>query len=213
MPRMMMRRGTPPRRTTSASPAGVPTEESAQQQGTKIPKTNLNPVWSLCPWPVMVDLPGKAIEIPAMPAVNWLQFLMAPGEPDMEGLLLEFMPEVEEYYLNDEVFDVDGLNETLEEVISTVAARPWWQVIGLTRMAIESWDALGPLLLRNHADPTVLSLAAWLDVLIVTVLENTDKAKATMFTLQLESAPPSEDGSPAELPVTDRNEFFAMAAD
>lgn len=209
-----MRRGTPPQRRASSSPAAVPSEEATQQQqGNKIPKTNLNPVWSLCPWPVVLDLPGFTLEIPALPAVYWLQFLMAPEHPDLEGMLLELMPEVEDYYFSDDGFDADGLNETIDEVVSTVAARPMWKVVALTRMAIDSWDTLGPLMLRNRADPTVLSLAAWLDVLIVTVLENIDKNKATMFTLQLESEPPAADGTPAELPATDRNEFFAMAAD
>jgi hypothetical protein len=194
----------------SSSP-GAP--DTGADQGVPIPKTNLNPIWSLCPWPIVVSLPGVEVQIPALPAVHWLQYLMDPEGPDLDGLVYDLMPEVEEYYFTDESFDREGLTETFKEVIGTVGARHWWQVISLCSMAANSWDVLGPKMMEARADPTKVSLAAWLDVLIVTTLECLDKTKATMFTLQLQMPPKTDDGAPVELPVTDRNDFFAMAAD
>lgn len=208
---MTMRRPSPS--PARSSPSAAPEQAADSQGAVPIPKTNRNPVWSLCPWPVVVSLPGIELEIPAMPAVNWLQYLMDPDGPDITGLVLDLMPEVEEFFLGGDDFDTDGLLEIAYDVISTVGARHWWQVVSLSMMAVHSWDALGPLLIKNGGDPNTLSLAAWLDVVIATVIENLDKPKAMMFALQLEMPPPSEDGSPAELPAADRNEFFAMAAD
>lgn len=196
----------------SSPSAGAP--EHSSEQGIQIPKTNQNPVWSLCPWSVVVMLPGLEVEIPALPAVYWLQYLMTPGQPDLDAMVGDLMPDVEDYYYTDDGFDAEGLRKTVQEVLATVGARHWWQVISLTSMAANSWDALGPKMLLARADPTVLSLAGWLDVLIYTVLESLDKTKAMMFSLKLEAPPPGlDDEKPAELPVTNRNDFFAMAAD
>jgi hypothetical protein len=183
-----------------------------------MPKTNRDPVWSLCPWPIEVIRPGLEFQIEALPAVHWLQFLLNPIEPDFTSLIAELMPELEDYYLgrDDDAPDLDGLRETVLEIISTVGARPWWQVLRLTTMAASNWDILGPKLIMNGANATQVSLAAWLDVLIMTVLENIEPSKATMFTLQLEAVPvelADEDEENGGLPPMDESAFLSMASD
>lgn len=213
-------RRMPTRRPASGrtAPSPAPSTDSAASSGNiAVPKTNRDPVWSLCPWPVTVQLPGLEFEIEPLPAVDWLQYLLNAQGPDFMGLIGELMPDLEDYYLDtDDEPDVDGLRETVLDIIATVGARPWWQVLRLTMMAAGSWDVLGPKLLMNGANPVNVSLAAWLDVLVVTVLENIEPSKAMMFTLQLEAVPVnllSEDEVAGEFPEMNESAFLAMASE
>jgi len=47
-----------------------------------MPVTNKDPVWSLRPWPVEIDMGSQTFTVPAVPAIEWLKFLLEP-EPDM----------------------------------------------------------------------------------------------------------------------------------
>lgn len=209
-------RRMPTRRPASGGGASPMPDTSSGSGNVTMPKTNRDPVWSLCPWPIEVIRPGLELRIEALPAVHWLQFLLHPTEPDFTSLIAELLPELEEYYLgNDEAPDLDGLRETVLEIVGVAGARPWWQVLRLTMMAASNWDILGPRLIMNGANATQVSLAAWLDVLILTVLENIEPSKATMFTLQLEAVPTEladsdeEDGG---FPAMDESAFLSMAS-
>lgn len=216
MARMMSRRAAPAVRNPSSGMGDV--GSPATSTSVQVPHLNRDPVWSLCPWPVVVTAPGGfSCEIEALPAVHWLQFLLGT-DPDIAGLTSELMPELEDFFLDrDEFFDVDEMHQITLDVISTVTARPWWQAIRLTSCAAANWDVLGPKLLAHGADPMSVSIAAWLDVLLVVLLENMEPSKVTMFTMQLEALPPfmlnGGEQTALDLLETDRSSFLAMAAD
>lgn len=169
------------------SSAARPTVPSSEDSRIQVPKLNKDPVWSLRPWPVEIEVAGITIEIPALPATDWLSYLMQ-AEPDLDMMATDLVPDLEEM-VYDEELDLDQFYETILEVVSCVSARPWWVALRLVAVARGQWDILGPQLIERGADPNVLSLSAWLDVLLVTVLAAMDSNKVTMFTMQLEIVP------------------------
>jgi hypothetical protein len=157
----------------------------------------------------MVSLGGQEYEIPAMPAVDWLAYLMQP-RPDLDGMLLDFFPDLDELLMVGLV-GLDEVYETLLELISTVTARPWWVTLRLVSVVQGSWQVLGPIMLKA-ADVSQLSIAGWLDVLTVEILNAMDPKDTTMFTSKLESPPPSErPEEPMEEMEMDRSAFLSMA--
>lgn len=202
---MVGRRSSVPRRSTA--PGSSPGAPSANDARVIVPKLNVDPIWSLRPWPVVLNVGGEDFEIPAMPATDWLVYLMQP-EPDLDGLLGDWLPDVEDL-LMDEVIDLEELYDLVLELISTVSARPWYVALRLIQVARGSWDVLHPELIRRRVDPDRHSLAAWLDVLLVAILHAMDPKDTTMFTLKLEAKPQSE-STPMEEMEMDRGAFMAM---
>ena len=56
--------------------SSAPRAPSPESTRATIPKLNKDPIWSLKPWPVVVEMHGVTLEIPALPAVDWLVVLM-----------------------------------------------------------------------------------------------------------------------------------------
>ena len=122
-----------------------------------------------------------------MCATDWLCYLMQ-AEPDLDTLITEVTPDLEDL-VYDEAIRLDQVYDAILEVISCVAARPWWITLRLISIARHQWDILGPELLARGADPNVQSLSGWLDVLLVAIYGAMDPKKTTMFTMQLEALP------------------------
>lgn len=180
-----------------------------QQTRVVVPRLNKDPVWSLQPWPVVVELADREYEIPAMAAVGWLAYLMHP-QPDLDGMLMEFFPDLDELLIGG-VVDLEETYEVLLDLISTVTARPWWVTLRLISVVYQSWQVLGPIMLKA-VDASQLSIAGWLDVLTVEVLNAMDPKDTTMFTSKLESPPASErPAEPMEEMEMDRGAFLSMA--
>jgi hypothetical protein len=202
-----------PSRASSAPSIGGDSGSVTSTPQITIPKLNGDPTWSLCPWPVTVDVEGTTFTVEAVPAVAWLKFLMRP-EPDLTGLLTELFPGLEDFFFDEEL-DLQEMYDLLLEVIATVSARPWWVTIRLIAVAYHHWAVLGPQML-TQADAESLSLAAWLDILTVTVIESMKPERVAMFTLQLEAAPSfnGDDAAPVDHMASmemDRNAFLAAA--
>lgn len=175
-----------------------------------IPKLNVDPVWSLKPWPVTVVLGTKAIEIPAMPAADWLSYLLQQV-PDLDGLILDLLEGGEELLYTEKI-TVDELYESALQLISTVCGRPWWIALRQINVAFNSWQVLGPKLLER-IDFERVSVAAFLDVLLVVTLESMDPKDTTMFVAKLESPPPElaqEQPLPIDSMEMNRGAFLSM---
>jgi hypothetical protein len=133
------------------------------------------------------------IAVPAMTAADWLWYLMLPV-PDLDQLMRDLAPALEDHLYN-EVLSVDEFYEAALEIISCASARDWWVTLRLIMVARDRWDVLGPALIERRADPNVLSLSGWLDVLLVTILDAMDPKRTTMFTMQLEVPPVAQQAS------------------
>jgi hypothetical protein len=175
-------------RRPSARPSS-PGESSLSSSSGRIPvpKHNKDPVWSLAPWPVEVTINGQLVTVPAVPAVDWLVYLLKEV-PDVDGLIMDLMPEVEDVFLDSEL-PLDGLYELVLDILETVSARSWWITLRLIGVAVSSWGLLGPEMQFHGVDANVVSLAAWLDALMMIMLQNMDSKDVTMFIMRLETPP------------------------
>ena len=173
-----------------------------------VPKLNADPVWSLRPWPVILHLAGEDYEIPAMPAADWLAYLMQP-EPDFDGILDDYVPDIEELLVDGDV-SLDEVYEMLLDLIALVSSRPWWVALRLIKVATQSWDVLGPDLIKRGIDAERHSIAAWLDVLLVSALNSMEAKDTTMFLLKLEADPRKGASDPIDDMEMDRSAFLAM---
>lgn len=197
---MAVRRPSAPSRSALASPESV---------RVIVPKQNKDPIWSLRPWPAVLTVDGLDFDVPALVAADWLVHLMA--DPlDLDALIQEIVPDLDEAIFDLEV-PVDEAYLACLDLIATVAARAWWIAIRLATVAAQSWHILGPKLIERRADPNVLSLAAWFDVLLVTLLDSMDPKETTLFVLRLE-APPATESAPAEEMEMDRGAFLSMGS-
>lgn len=150
--------------------------------------------------------------IPAMSAADWLAVLMVSqlAAQDVFPGMLGDPAEQEEIrrQLRSGELDVFEIEDLALETISTVCGRPWWVALRLVYTAQSSWDALGGEMARR-ADPQRLSIAAWLDVLFLLVVQNIDNEKRTMFLMKLELAP--EGWGEQTEPEMSPESFLAMA--
>jgi len=172
-----------------------------------IPQQTKDPVWSLKPWPVILSVGGREVEFPAATAADWLAVLMV--EPlDLDDVVLAMAVDGEEL-LFDETLG-EEVYEACLEVLSTVCGRPWWQAMRLISVATANWNTVGGEMLYRGILPDNLSLSAWLDVLLLTIIKLLDPKDVTMFTLQLEKVPAEVIDVEVEEMEMDRNQFLSM---
>lgn len=186
-----------------------------------VPKTNKDPVLSLCPWSIEVALGdcndescsvGHLMEIPAVPAMEWLRYLLST-DPDINGLISSLMPDLDDFYFENNI-PIEEMYQVALEAIGVAGARAWWITLRLIYTAADNWHIIGPKLMINQIDPETVSLAAWLDVVLYLMIESMDPKDVTMFTMRLEAPPPTNSifaTEPAPEPVMDRAAFLAMA--
>lgn len=155
-----------------------------------IPKHNLDPVWSLRPWPAELEIRGQIYDFPAVAAVTWLVILM-DEQPDLDRVLIELCPSGMELLFNQEV-EPEALYSAILDLIATVAARKWWIALRMIAIVRQNWNILGPEMIMSGIDPQVLSLAAWLDAMLVILIRAMDPKEVSLFVSRLELPPPSE---------------------
>jgi len=187
------------RRPSGASP-------SPESTRVTIPKLNKDPIWSLKPWPVSVEIYGRKLEIPALPAVDWLAVLMQ-AELTLDDFIDEMLPAAEDM-LFDSTLSLEELYEVCLEVVSTASGRPWWVTLRLIGIAKESWHILSGEMLK--VDATRMSLSGWLDVLLLVILHSMDPKDTTMFSMRLEAAPADVEVPEEEMEMS-ANAFLKMA--
>lgn len=180
-----------------------------------VPTLNLDPIQSMRPWSVVVTCCGQDVEIPALPAVDWLVILMSV-EPQLDDVFPGLLSPEDADWVEEQIVAGNlGLTEfqsLLSDIIETVSARRWWVTLRLVDLARRSWDAIGAEMLLRGVDASVISLSAWLDILLITVLRNMDSKDVTMFTLRLEAPPPEAETKPEELEMS-RSAFMALGSE
>lgn len=194
-----------------SAPSSSPTADSGR---ITVPSLNLDPIQSMRPWPVVVTCCGRDVEIPALPAVDWLVILMSP-EPNLDDLFPGLLSTEDADWVEERIVAGNlGLVEfqgLIFNIIETVSARKWWVALRLIDVARRSWDVIGSEMLLRGVDAAVVSLSAWLDVLLITVLKNTDPKDVAMFNLRLEAAPEQE-AEPEDLEMS-RSAFMALGGE
>lgn len=121
-------------------------------------------------------------------------------EPDLDALISDLLPDIE-----DLVFDlglpIDDLYQLGLDIISCASARDWWVALRLVSIARQAWDSLGPELLFK-VNSNEISLAAWLDAVLILALRGMDPKDITMFTMRLEAVPAGITAEEAEPEMT-----------
>lgn len=172
-----------------------------------IPKQTTDPVWSLKPWPVTLEIAGQDWHIPAASAADWLSVLM-PDPVDLDEVVRTMVTDGEKL-LFDESVGVE-LEELVLEVITLVSGRPWWQALRMISVATANWNVLGGEMLYRGIIPDQVSLSQWLDVLLLVTIRSMDPKDVTMFTLQLERPPLDVIDAVVEEPMMSRDQFLSM---
>lgn len=188
-------------------------QPSADSSRVTIPSLNRDPVQSLQPWPVLVTVGGVDFEIPALPAASWLSVLMVENlqlDDVFPGLLESADTDwVEEQMLSGSLA-LDDVQGTILDIVENVSARKWWIALRLVDVARSSWDHLGAEMLFRGIDAGRISLAGWLDVLMLVIVRAVEPEQWQSFILRLE-APPESEEEPEELTM-DASSFLALGA-
>ena len=122
------------------------------------------------------------------------------------------MPEeLVEDMLYDGRLSLDQLDRIFLDVVSAVSARPWWVALRLVASTRAHWAVVGADMLLRGVDASRLSLSAWLDVALLTIMRHIRAEDSTMFTLQLEMVPASETAQVEQQLEMSQAAFLAMA--
>lgn len=170
-------------------------QESASA-GVRISPTDADPLAALRICRIAVDLGDRRFIIPALPARDWLEILLAedfnpedvfPGlcEPD-DVVAVNLM------LINGEV-TMDQMTEALYGVLEQASGRRWWVTIRLARTIRAGWDRIGGRLASHGVTPFDVPLAYWLDGAYAAILEiimEADPKAVGSFTQKLVAAPP-----------------------
>jgi hypothetical protein len=150
---------------------------------------------------------GMEYEIPVLPAADWLEVLM---RPDWTGddIFIELMPDGVNFLLHK--LDPLQTEELALRILEEASARHWWIAVRLTQALAGTWDVMGPEATFNHVDAEKLSLAAWLDAMLVLLMRRLSDENAPMFVAQLEM-PPSGEEIPEEDMTISESQFLSMA--
>ncbi len=190
------------------------TQPSAPSQPqVTVPKLNRDPVQSLAPYSVVVSVAGCEMEIPPLPAADWLAVLMAET-PTLDDVFPGLLDEedqntVEEMIIQGDL-DIDEYRQVLLDVIETVSARRWWVALRLIEGARTSWDVLGGTMGLKGIDATQVSLSSWLDVLLLVTINAMEPKDVQMWTMKLEAPPPEEEVAEEDMEMSSA-QFMAMA--
>lgn len=191
-------------------------QPSADSGRINVPKLNRDPISSLRPFPILVEVGQIEVEIPAMSAAEWLTVLMVEKveiDDVFPGLLgQEDTDRVEDVIIAGEL-DLVSFRDIILGVIETASARNWWVALRLIEVVRSSWDVIGAQMVSRGVDAVTLSLSAWLDIALLTVLKEMDPKDVTMFTMRLEAPPLEESAEVAEELEMSRGSFMAMAMD
>ena len=191
-----------------AAHPGTPDTSSSR---VSVPKLNKDPIQSLQPLSVELTIAGQEFDIPAQSAAEWLAVLMVE-DLDLADIfpgMVEDPAPVEDLILDGKL-GLEELEETIFSVVEVVSARPWYVTLRLVETARVSWDVVGAELLLRGVDATKVSLAAWLDMALLVILRTMDPKDIQMFTLKLESPPPSGKKEEADMEMS-ASQFMTMA--
>ena len=191
--------------------AAHPSAPDTSSSRVSVPKLNKDPIQSLQPLSVELTIAGQEFDIPAQSAAEWLTVLMVE-DLDLADIfpgMVEDPAPVEDLILDGKL-GLDELEETILGILEVVSARPWWVALRLVEIARTSWDVLGAELLLRGVDATKVSLAAWLDMALLVALRSMDPKDIQMFTLKLESPPPSAKKEEADMEMS-ASQFMTMA--
>lgn len=175
----------------------------------------VDPLASLEPFGLEVEVAGRDFLIPALPAVNWLRILL-DDSPSIDTILPGLAgPECRTHLYRAMMlgqFSTDEWKTLIWDIIEAVSGRRWWQALNLVNAMKEpdNWSQVfGHLLLRG-IDVRQVSFAAWLDATSALVMENMDKDERIKFQLAIDTVPDEVSAEDAIDDAEQERAFLAM---
>lgn len=145
-----------------------------------------DPIASLGIWAVEVELAGRVLRIPPLPAGDWLAVLM---RLDLMGLLtMADEADVDAMLLDGEI-TYDELQDALTLLIEAAAGRSAWATFTLAHLAAENWHVVGGELARRGVRLDLLPLGAALDAIYGTLAQGMNDKGLKQLNLALDRAP------------------------
>lgn len=130
---------------------------------------------------------------------------------EFDDLFIDLVPDGAQLLLEDWI-QPEEMQEVGLAILEEVSARRWWVAMRLMGAVMDNWDVMGPEATFHNVDADKLSLSAWLDAMLVLLMQRIQNDQQPMFVARLELPPPGE-----ELPVEDfeisAEQFMAMGSD
>jgi hypothetical protein len=149
----------------------------------------VDPVASLGIWAVEVDLAGRVLRIPPLPAGDWLPVLM---RLDLRGVRSLIEDIGLRRMLLDGVITRAQLEDALERLVEGASGRSAWETFALAHLAAENWRRVGGELARRGVRLDLLPLGAALDAIYGTIAAGMDEKGLANLNRVLERQAPSD---------------------
>lgn len=188
-----------------------PNSSSSNSGRIRVPSIVTDPVASLKPWPLAVRVAGREYEVEPWSAADWLSVLMAE-DLDLDDVLEVLAPDVADALYRSLLQDQVTIEDYVAlgtDLITVASGRPWYKALRLIGTMSRSWDVVGAELEKRGIDASRISLGAWLDVALITMLGLMEEKDVTMFVTKLEAPPPGSDPMDQEM---SRDDFAALMA-
>lgn len=159
-----------------------------------------DPAASLSLFPIEFRLGDRDLTVPPGGAGRWVELLLANdlllilGE-EPEGLLDTAQARVVEEMLLTGAADMPEVRAVLQDILTTVAGRDWWEAAGLVHtFATEShWARLHGQMVAAGVDVESVPFGAWLDLATFLATQHMDERQLGRF-MGLLQTPPAEVG-------------------
>jgi hypothetical protein len=180
----------PGRPRSSASP-----QESANTS-VRVSPTDADPLAALRIYRIAVDLGERRFIIPALPARDWLEVLLAEDlnpEDLFPGLCGTDDVIAVNQMLIDGTVTMEQMSEAIYSVLEEATGRRWWVALRLCRTIRAGWDRVGGRLASHGVTPFEVPLAYWLDgayAAILDIIMEADPKAVGSFTQKLTAPPP-----------------------
>lgn len=130
---------------------------------------------------------------------------------EFDDLFIDLVPDGAQLLLEDWIQPED-MQEVGLAVLEEVSARHWWVAMRLVGVIMDNWDVMGPEATFHNVDPDKLSLSAWLDAMLVLLMQRIHNDQQPMFVARLELPPPGEELPMEEFEIS-AEQFMAMGSD
>ncbi len=169
----------------------------------------VDPLASLRPWTLTVDVGGETYRLEPRNSADWLAVLLQE-EIDLADILPGMLDEEGEERLGEALIEglvsTDEIRECALEIIGTASGRDHWWTLNLTRSVMEVWTQVYGQLISQGVRFDQLPLGAALDAMYAVVASRMDKERLRSFDADL-SRPPA--GTP--LSEEDESDQFLAA--
>lgn len=97
----------------------------------------------------------------------WLEAILASDQVTWLDILIKALPMQDGDRIADMIASGDLPIETLataaKDLLTAVAARPWWEVFNIIAVAEASWEAIGGEMASRGLQADLVTLGTWLD--------------------------------------------------